>query len=118
MSVVTNSQDMRKDAKWMSRPADDSILELLREYGNLTPKAIGDISGGSPSQSHAGNRLRELWKHGFVGQVSWGLYYITEAGMDWLDEQADPTEYPELSDDERPMLEDRVPFEWVRDNDD
>lgn len=115
MSVVTNSQDMRKDAGWMQRPADDSILELLREYGNLSPKAVDEITGDQkPQRSQIGNRLPELWKHGFVAQISWGLYCITEDGLLWLDEIADAKDYPELPKEDRPTLDDRVPFEWVR----
>ncbi len=33
---------MRQEAEWMV-PSDDKILELIREYGNLTPTAIEDL---------------------------------------------------------------------------
>ncbi|MFB6194372.1 MAG: PhiH1 repressor, partial [Halobaculum sp.] len=35
---------MRQPADWMV-PSDDTILELIREHGNLTPRAIEDLGG-------------------------------------------------------------------------
>jgi len=92
MSNATDARDMRQSAEWMSRPSDDLILEALREYGNLTPKAISNVGG--PAANTARNRLPELRKCGFVERVAdtTGLYYITDAGEAWLDEELDASE--------------------------
>ena len=77
---------MREDAEWMV-PSDDKILELLREWGNLTPKAVEDLGG--PSMGHAQDRLPELTKYGLTARLSRGLYYITDEGRAYLDEELD-----------------------------
>ncbi|MFC6825633.1 PhiH1 repressor [Halopelagius fulvigenes] len=104
---------MRKGAEWMTRPADDSILELLREYGNLTPTAVGVLSEGDLSQSHVGNRLPTLAKYGMTGRIARGLYYISEIGLAWLDEEVDASELPER--DEPLGPEDAPAFVYVTD---
>ncbi|WP_459191977.1 PhiH1 repressor [Halosimplex sp. J119] len=77
---------MRKDADWMV-PTDDRILELIREYGNLTPTAIEDLGG--PSAGHARNRCPVLAKYGLLHRISRGLYGITDEGLAYLDEELD-----------------------------
>ena len=90
MEVATNSADnMRKEADWMV-PSDDTILELVREHGNLTPTAIEDLGG--PSAGHARNRCPKLAKYGLLVRISRGLYNITDDGRAYLDEELDAAE--------------------------
>ncbi|SFR41871.1 hypothetical protein SAMN04487947_1194 [Halogeometricum rufum] len=104
---------MRQRADWMSYPADDTILELLRDYGNLTPSAIESLGG--PSKSWAQNRLPVLARYGMVGRIHRGLYYISTLGVGYLDEHVDATE---LSERDEPLgPEDRPEFVYVTDND-
>jgi len=78
--------EMRKQAEWMV-PADDRILELIREHGNLTPSAIEDKGG--PVRQYASERCSELVAYGLLEQVHRGLYGITEQGRAYLDEDLD-----------------------------
>ncbi len=80
---------MREDADWMV-PSDDTILELLRDHGNLTPQAVEDFGG--PSAGHAQDRLPLLADYGLVARISRGLYQITDAGEAYLDEELDASE--------------------------
>ena len=90
MSVATNPADnMRQDADWMV-PSDDTILELVREHGNLTPQAIDDLGG--PSAGHARNRCPKLADYGLLVMISRGLYNITDDGRAYLDEELDAAE--------------------------
>ena len=90
MSPVPQSSDkMRPNVEWMV-PSDDSILELLREHGNLTPRAVEDLGG--PTSGHAHDRLPVLKEHGLVDKISRGLYQITEKGEAYLDEELDASE--------------------------
>ena len=87
MSAVTAQQDeMRQSADWMV-PADNRILELIREYGNLTPGAI-EAKGG-PVSDHASRRARKLAEYGLLTRVHRGLYGITDKGEAYLDEELD-----------------------------
>lgn len=108
MSVVTDTDDMRQRADWMSYPADDAILELLSDYGSLTPSAVEALGG--PSKSHAQNRLLELANYGLCGRIHRGLYYITTAGLAYLDEELDAGELDELA--EPPGPNDRPPWSY------
>lgn len=78
----------RQRGEWM-RPTDDQILEHLRSYGNLTPKAISNFD--VCTRNHASIRLNTLRKAGFVEYVAEteGLFKITERGEDYLDEEFD-----------------------------
>ncbi|WP_176765212.1 MarR family transcriptional regulator [Halovenus aranensis] len=80
---------MRESADWMT-PADDRILELIREYGNLTPGAI-EAKGG-PVSDHASRRAKKLAQCGLLTQVHRGLYGITDSGEAYLDEELDASE--------------------------
>lgn len=80
---------MRKQADWMV-PADDRVLELIREYGNLTPSAI-EAKGG-PVRQYASERCSKLAEYGLLVQVYRGLYGITEHGRAYLDEELDASE--------------------------
>ncbi|ELZ96032.1 PhiH1 repressor-like protein [Haloferax mucosum ATCC BAA-1512] len=77
---------MRKSAGWMV-PSDDRILELIREYGNLTPSAVSHFGG--PSRQHASGRMSKLAEYGLLNQVYRGLYGITDNGRAYLDEDLD-----------------------------
>lgn len=68
-------------------PSDDRILELLREKGNLTPRAVEDFGG--PSAGHAQDRLPLLAEYGLAERISRGLYRITDDGRAYLDEELD-----------------------------
>jgi len=83
------SDEMRDSADWMT-PSDDRILELVREYGNLTPSAI-DAFGG-PTRQHASIRCKKLAEYGLLTKVYRGLYGITDAGRAYLDEELDASE--------------------------
>lgn len=98
MFIASDStSEMRQDAEWMV-PSDDKILELIREYGNLTPTAIEDLGG--PSAGHARNRCPELAKYGLLNRISRGLYGITEEGTAYLNEELDASELESLEDTE------------------
>jgi len=59
MGGTAGNDDMRQSADWMSRPADDSILEVVREEGNMTPLALsrdGEVTRVDIGRKHAGNR--------------------------------------------------------------
>ena len=90
MSVATNSTDnMREEADWMV-PSDDTILELVREHGNLTPRAIEDLGG--PTSGTARNRCPKLAEYGLLVRISRGLYNITPEGEAYLNEELDAAE--------------------------
>jgi len=87
MSTTTaDTSTMRQPAEWMT-PADDRILELIREHGNLTPKAVSDFGG--PSRQYTSSRCAELAEYGLLTRVHHGLYGITDAGEAYLDEELD-----------------------------
>lgn len=80
---------MREPAPWMA-PSDDRILELIREHGNLTPKAIDHLGG--PSRQYASERCAELAKYGLLDRIYRGLYGLTDDGRAYLDEELDAAE--------------------------
>jgi hypothetical protein len=87
-----NEEKMRKDAEWMRQPADDRILEVLREEGNMTPRAVsrdGEVPRADVSRDYAGSRLRVLRNYGLVRRLDRGLYQITNQGIRYLDEKLD-----------------------------
>jgi len=84
-----STDDMRQPAEWMV-PSDDRILELIRECGNLTPKAIEAFGG--PVRQYVSERCRMLVRYGLLDQVYRGLYGITDAGEAYLDEELDASE--------------------------
>ncbi|WP_195892541.1 MarR family transcriptional regulator [Halopiger goleimassiliensis] len=86
---------MRESADWMV-PSDDRILELIREHGNLTPKAIEAFGG--PVRQHASRRCAELAKYGLLERVYRGLYGITDKGEAYLDEELDASELEPIQD--------------------
>ncbi|ADD07174.2 homolog to phage PhiH1 repressor protein (plasmid) [Natrialba magadii ATCC 43099] len=88
---------MRQEAEWMV-PSDNKILELIREYGNLTPTAIEDLGG--PSAGHARNRCPVLAKYGLLERISRGLYGITAEGEAYLNEELDASELESVEESE------------------
>jgi len=86
MSDAPSIESMRQPAEWMT-PSDDRILELVRENGNLTPKAIDDFGG--PSRQYTSSRCATLADHGLLERVHRGLYGITDKGRAYLDEDLD-----------------------------
>lgn len=96
MTAIPLSEDVvRQRAEWM-KPKDDTLLEFLRDRGaypgtaGLTPKAfeIFEVTGSS----YASDRLSELAKYRLVGRHAPGLYYITDKGEAYLDEELDASE--------------------------
>jgi len=98
-AAPAKSDRMRQEADWMV-PSDDTILELLRDHGNLTPRAVEDFGG--PSTGHAQDRLPKLTEYGLAERISRGLYRITDAGEAYLDEELDaPSSSPTTPSDLR-----------------
>jgi len=92
MSIARDSSNkMRQEADWMV-PSDNKILELVREYGNLTPTAIEELGG--PTAGHARNRCPKLAESGLLKRISRGLYGLTEDGEAYLNEELDAGELP------------------------
>jgi len=97
MSAVPAPMDenMREPADWMVA-VDDRILELVREHGNLTPRAIDEFGG--TSSDHASRRAGKLVKAGLLYRITRGLYGITEEGIAYLDEELDASTLPHPDD--------------------
>jgi predicted transcriptional regulator len=76
----------------MSQPADDRILEVINEEGNMTPLALSR-DGQQPrvdiGRKWAGERCRELVKYGLLRTIDKGLYGITQEGRAYLGEELD-----------------------------
>nr|WP_277541721.1 hypothetical protein [Halomicroarcula sp. FL173] len=76
----------------MSQPADDRILEVIRDGGNMTPLALSR-DGHTPridiGRKWAGERCRKLSKYGLLRTIDKGLYGITDDGIAYLDEELD-----------------------------
>lgn len=81
MNATTETQVMRDRAEWMA-PADDVILEILEDKGNLTPKSINEQGG--PTPNYIVNRCSDLSTYGLVEKIGHGLYRITERGEAYL----------------------------------
>nr|WP_256948978.1 winged helix-turn-helix domain-containing protein [Halorubrum ezzemoulense] len=80
---------MRQRAEWM-KPVDDQILELMKDEGNLTPRAVEDF--GIAVSDYAGDRFAVLRRYGLVERISRGLYRLTDDGRAYLDEELDAAE--------------------------
>ena len=99
MTALSEDEDMRQRADWMTR-ADDQILEAVEEYGNLQPKSIDNLD--ICARQWASTRLRYLRAAGLLEQVAstTGLYGITEAGEAYLAGQFDASQLPDPTPDE------------------
>ena len=87
-------QQMRQQADWMV-PADDRILEVVRNEGNMTPHALsneGEVSRVDISRKYAGVRCRKLTEYGLLNRLDRGLFGITDEGLAYLDEELDASE--------------------------
>jgi len=85
-STVNPSRVVRQRAEWM-RPKDEHILEVMRDEGNMTPRALEELD--VTVANYASNRLSEMARYGLVERVAHGLYRITDAGEAFLDEELD-----------------------------
>lgn len=94
-TAAAEMDDMRESADWMV-PSDDRILELIREHGNLTPKAIEAFGG--PVRQHASRRCAKLAEYGLLERVYRGLYGITDEGEAYLDEELDASDLESIED--------------------
>lgn len=87
----TSGDVVRQPADWMA-PADDRILETIRDEGNMTPLALsreGDVPRLDISRKYAGLRCREMTGYGLLEKVDRGLYRLTDEGRAYLDEELD-----------------------------
>lgn len=93
---------MRQPAEWMTA-ADDRILEVMEDEGNMTPLALSR-EGRQPridlSPDWAGQRCRKLAEYGLVDALEKGLYGITDDGLAYLDGDLDATELESADDDQ------------------
>lgn len=83
--------EMRKPADWMV-PADDRILEVFRDEGNMTPLALsrdGLVKRAPLARDYAGTRCRELYRYGLLERIDKGLYRLSAVGHGYLDESLD-----------------------------
>lgn len=86
-----STSEMRKPADWMV-PADDRILELFRDEGNMTPLALsrdGLVKRAPLARDYAGTRCRELYRYGMLEWIDKGLYRLSEVGHGYLAESLD-----------------------------
>lgn len=72
------------------RPVDEKILEVMRDKGNMTPGALEELD--VTVANYASNRLSLMAKYGLVERVVQGLYRITDAGEQFLNEDLDASE--------------------------
>jgi len=89
MSTTARTAPVRQRAEWM-KPVDDQILELMKDEGNLTPRAVDDF--GIAVSDYAGDRFAVLRRYGLVERISRGLYRLTDDGRAYLDEELDASE--------------------------
>jgi len=87
--TVDRSGVARQRADWM-RPKDEHILEVMRDEGNMTPRALEDLD--VTVANYASNRLSKMQTYGLVERVAHGLYRLTPQGEDFLDEELDASE--------------------------
>lgn len=81
--------EMRQRADWMV-PADDSILEYVRDAGEVPPAVISrNIDVHS---KYAGKRCRKLAEHDLLNRAEDGYYSLTNLGRRYLDEEVEPGE--------------------------
>lgn len=88
-STVRGGGVARKRAEWM-RPADEHIMEVMRDEGNMTPQALEEFDVAAAN--YARDRLSELARYGLVERLSRGLYRLTGEGEAFLDEELDASE--------------------------
>ncbi len=97
---MSDKRDMRQRADWMV-PADDRILEAVRDDGNQTPKSVskeGLVPRVGVGRKWASERMRELADYGLLERIDEGLYGITEVGLAYLEEELDAGELESVAD--------------------
>jgi len=80
---------MRKRADWM-KPADDAILEYVRDAGEVPPAVISRNVG--IHSKYAGKRSRKLSEYGLLNRSEDGYYSLTLQGDRYLNEDLDATQ--------------------------
>lgn len=88
-STAPSAPVVRQRAEWM-RPVDERILEVMRDEGNMTPRALEDLD--VTVANYASNRLSEMADYGLVERIATGLYRLTDDGRAFLDEELDASE--------------------------
>jgi len=90
-----SGNQMRQHGEWMSLPADDRILEVIREEGNMTPVALsneGEVPRLDVGRKWVGQRCRKLAEYGLLKRIDKGLFAITDDGIAYLDEELDASQ--------------------------
>ena len=80
---------MRQRAEWM-RPADDVILEYVRDAGEVPPAVIA--RNIDTHRNYAGQRCLELADYGLLENLDGGYYRLTDLGREYLNEELDANE--------------------------
>ncbi|UHQ96429.1 hypothetical protein HYG82_23605 (plasmid) [Natrinema halophilum] len=99
--VCPVKREMRQPAEWMRLPADDRILELMFDEGNMTPRALsrdGDVPRIDISRDYAGDRCRKLTEYGLLERLDRGLYRLTDIGEAYLEGDLDVDELDPVDD--------------------
>ncbi len=79
---------MRQRAEWM-KPADDAILEYVRDAGEVPPAVIARNT--DMHRNYAGERCRELTNYGLLQKREGGYYQLSDLGEAYLNEELDAT---------------------------
>jgi len=82
---------MRYSGTWLT-PADETILEHLREYGPTTLESLVDRRGIVYSEAYIEERCTTLVGRGRLVTFADGRYRLTERGAAYLNGELDPTE--------------------------
>lgn len=77
---------MRQRAEWM-KPADDAILEYIRDAGEVPPAVVA--RNVDLHRQYAGDRCRELARYRLLERREGGYYRLTDIGGGYLDEELD-----------------------------
>ena len=80
---------MRKRASWM-KPADDPILEYVRDAGEVNPAVIARNT--DLHRKYVSRRCGTLAEYGLFEALGEGYYRITETGTRYLNEEIDADE--------------------------
>lgn len=86
--MSSTNPDDDAPADWMA-PADDEILEVMRQEESFTPDHVEDA--GICRGPDAAYRCRELAKRGLLDKIAIGMYDITDLGERYLEGEVDPT---------------------------
>lgn len=78
---------------------DESILETMRDEGNMTPGAL-DERFDVTAANYARDRLSVMCDYGMVERLHRGLYRLTDDGHAFLQEDLDAAELEPTDADE------------------